>query len=272
MYIGRIDETIGKKEIDIQDGKIVGLDGVEQALTEKQKQVVGEDLDAQIEEARKNAELMKKDVQDLESKRTKTRTYGGFAGPGASGAGAFTVTSEKKEKSQKQIELENKLAEENDRLRNLQKRRSLLAGGVDAGLVANKNFSTDELSELQGAGVGTIEGLYAQVGFNPNAAEEAAEEVAAAAEETAQAAEATENLAGANSRALLAANPVVKGTIDVSPPVAEVPSDEQIVTADKDYLFQTFAQTRRAADYLKDIRQHIVYLREEMHSLAAFDH
>ncbi|MBQ2683446.1 MAG: hypothetical protein IJG02_06190, partial [Thermoguttaceae bacterium] len=88
MYIGRIDETIGKKEIDIQDGKIVGLDGVEQALTEKQKQVVGEDLDAQIEEARKNAELMKKDVQDLESKRTKTRTYGGFAGPGASGAGA----------------------------------------------------------------------------------------------------------------------------------------------------------------------------------------
>lgn len=263
VYIGRIDEALGDQNtIALEDGKIVGLDGVAEVLNAEQKKIVGEDLGKQIEEAQKNVELLQTDVDKMEKGRKKTKTVGFGGAMGMSGAGGHTYT-ETKEKSQEQINLENKLAEESERLRDLQERQSLLGAGVDAGLIADKNFSVDELSSLGESGNFSVGQIYAQVGYDPNAATEAAKEVTETAQESTEAAavvaEAQTAVAEATQAAAEAAQavsaPVADGQLNLNPPVAEVPTEKTKIMDDHALLKETWMHQRRAADYLKDIRQ-----------------
>lgn len=263
VYIGRIDEALGDQNtITLEDGKIVGLDGVAEVLNAEQKKIVGEDLDKQIEEAKKNVELLQTDVDKLEKGRTKTKTVGFGGAMGMSGAGGHTYT-ETKEKSQEQINLENKLAEESERLRGLQERQSLLGAGVDAGLISDKNFSVDELSSLGEGGNFSVGQIYASVGYDPNSAAEAAKEVTETAQESTEAAAVVAEVQTAVADAAAAATeaaqavsaPVADGQLNLNPPVAEVPTEGPKTMSDHDLLTHTWMDQKRAADYLKDIRQ-----------------
>lgn len=128
VYIDRITAAVGDVGLRIEDGRLVGLEGVAEKLDAANISAVGEDLEKSIEESQKNIELMDKDIANMEADRHKTKTVGSFGGMGGSGAGAITYT-ETSEKTQKQIDLENLRAEEQDRLNKLLEQKALAQGG-----------------------------------------------------------------------------------------------------------------------------------------------